>query len=63
MAATQSLPQLLTITETEDCLRVSNPTLYRLLADGELQSLKIRGRRLILRDSIDGYIERHRSKP
>jgi excisionase family DNA binding protein len=52
--------QLLTLPETTDWLRVSKSSVLRLVADGELESIKVGGRRLIFRDAIDRYIERHR---
>jgi excisionase family DNA binding protein len=47
---------LLTITETQDALRVSKATVLELVKSGELSSLKIRRRRLIVRETVEIYI-------
>lgn len=47
---------LLTIPEACNQLRVSKWSLYRLLNENKLKSLRIRGRRLIPRAELDNFI-------
>lgn len=53
------LSTYLSIEEVQQDLRVSRPTVYRLLDDGELLAIKQGRRRLILRESLQRY---HRRK-
>lgn len=46
------------VIEASNYLGVSRSQIYRLLADGTLDSLKIGARRLIRRDALDALIER-----
>jgi len=49
---------LLTAEQTCRVLNVSRPTLYRLLGDGALRSLRIRGRRMFRRNDIERFVAR-----
>jgi excisionase family DNA binding protein len=49
-------PVLLTITEACDCLRVSRHTIYRLLNERKLPSIRILSRRLIPLAAIEAFI-------
>jgi excisionase family DNA binding protein len=49
---------LLTAEQTCRVLNVSRPTLYRLLDDGALRSLRIRGRRMFRRNDIERFVAR-----
>ena len=54
---TADAPQLLTIEQAMMRLSVSRATVYRLLGDGTLSSVHVRGRsRRIPSDAIDAYI-------
>jgi excisionase family DNA binding protein len=44
------------ILEAAQALNLSRATLYRLLAEGRIASIKIGSRRLILRSSIDDLL-------
>jgi excisionase family DNA binding protein len=50
---------LLTVIETGERLRVSRRMVTNLLQAGELDSVRIGRRRLVLARSVDAYIERH----
>jgi excisionase family DNA binding protein len=50
---------LLTIVETGTRLRVSPRTVTSMIRAGELESVKVRRRRLVLARSVDDYIEAH----
>lgn len=47
---------LLTIAEASDCLRVSRHTMYRLLNERKLPSIRILSRRLIPLAAIEAFI-------
>lgn len=49
-------PMLLTITEAGDCLRVSRHTMYRLLNERKLPSVRILSRRFIPLAAIEAFI-------
>ena len=54
----QRLPdELLTLPETADRLRVSERTVARMIASGELPSLKVRRRRFVRSASIEGLMK------
>ena len=53
--------QLLTVQQACDRLAIGRTTLYRLVADDVIQSIKVRGGRRIGASSIDEYIERQGS--
>jgi len=50
------IPVLLTIQETQKCLRVSRDTLYRLFNSNELKSVRIKSRRLVRLEAIEEYL-------
>jgi len=50
------IPILLTIQETQKCLRVSRDTLYRLFNSNELKSVRIKSRRLVRLEAIEEYL-------
>lgn len=49
---------LLTAEQACRVLNVSRPTLYRLMADDTLRSLRVRGRRMFRRADIERFIAR-----
>lgn len=49
------------VVDAAQYLGVSRSQVYRLLADGSLDSLKIGTRRLIRRDALDALLERSAS--
>lgn len=49
-------PILLTISEASECLRVSRHTMYRLLNERKLPSVRILSRRLIPLTAIETFI-------
>ena len=51
-------PALASITETGEELRVGRSKVYELLNSGDLKSIKIGRRHLIIRASIGSYITR-----
>jgi excisionase family DNA binding protein len=61
MAASVNV-DLLTLTESAAALRISKPTLYRLMETGELATVKIRRRTFIERGELTRFIARHRTR-
>ena len=59
-SVTASGSPLMTINETADHLRVCRRMVFRLLP--ELESVKIGGKRLVFRTSVDAYIASKRQK-
>ena len=51
-------PILLTISEASDCLRVSRHTIYRLLNERKLASIRILKRRLVPLKALEDFIAR-----
>ena len=51
-------PILLTISEASDCLRVSRHTIYRLLNERKLASIRILKRRLVPLKAVEDFIAR-----
>ena len=49
---------MLTVEEAAQYLRVSRKTIYRLIATGELDCIRVRGAIRIPRQAIDSYISR-----
>ena len=49
--------ELLTVSETLDILRISKPTLFALIRDSRIPSLKITNRRFFRRSSITNWLE------
>jgi excisionase family DNA binding protein len=50
------LPLTLTVKETAEVLRVSERTVFKLLAAEELRSVQVRGSRRITRQAIADYL-------
>lgn len=50
---------MLTIDETAQRLNVSRQTIYRMLTDGELKGVKVRGATRIIEESIVDYMTAH----
>jgi excisionase family DNA binding protein len=48
---------LLTVTEACEVLSIKRTLLYAFLSSGELGSVKVRGRRLIPRKALDGFVD------
>lgn len=56
-SSTEAVKKVLSLPEACAYLGgISRPTLYRLLGDGSLGSLKIGTRRFILRESLDDFL-------
>lgn len=53
---------LYSVEEAAGMIGIGRTFMFRLLATGEIDSLKIGRRRKIPRDAIDGYIERLRAQ-
>lgn len=56
MPAAIAEPRLNSIPDTIDRLGVSRTTVYRLIASGELRSVKVRGRHLVSDAAIAEYV-------
>ena len=54
----QSPRPLCSITETCRILHVGRTTIYKLMKDGELETMLVGSRRLVFEDSIKSYQER-----
>ena len=54
--------ELLTVEQVADILKVGRTTVYELLASGDLVSITIRRRRLVLRSDLNAYIAHRRSE-
>ena len=52
----QSLPNLLTINEAADFLRISRWSLYQLIRNNELKALTIATRRFVASDDLAAFI-------
>lgn len=63
IAAEIGSPQLISIADTERMLDLSRASVQRLLREGVLTSLKVRGRRLIELASITTFITRQKERP
>lgn len=50
-------PELLTIAETCEALRITPPTLYRLFSNGSIPKTKIFNKTLVHAKDIDNFIE------
>lgn len=59
---TGELAPLLTITDAAEALRVSRATVYRLVAEGELPRIRVRGHSRIARADVIALIERRRTE-
>jgi excisionase family DNA binding protein len=56
--ASKPVPLVCSVDEAAELLGVGRTLVFRLIATGKIESLKIGSRRLIPRAAIDGYIER-----
>lgn len=48
----------LTVKEVAEILRVSQPTVLRMIDDGELRAIRVRNQWRIRRADLDGYLQR-----
>jgi len=51
-------PDLLTVKEVAEILRVSQPTVLRMIDDGELRAIRVRNQWRIRRSDLDDYLQR-----
>ena len=49
---------LLTVKEVAEILRVSQPTVLRMIDDGELRAIRVRTQWRIRRSDLDDYLQR-----
>ena len=49
---------LLTVKEVAEILRVSQPTVLRMIDDGELRAIRVRNQWRIRRSDLDEYLQR-----
>jgi excisionase family DNA binding protein len=54
-------PRLRTIPSAQEELGVGRSTLYRLIGEGEVETVKIGSRCLVVSASIDAYVDRLRA--
>jgi excisionase family DNA binding protein len=59
----QRVPELLTIDEAAESLRVTRRTIERLIARGELERVNVARTVRITRSSLDAYIAEHTTPP
>jgi len=57
---TQQYPNLLTISEAADQLRISRWTMYQLIRNQELKTLTIASRRFVASDDIEKFINQRK---
>ena len=62
-AAENAAAKLISIADTETMLDLSRASVQRLLREGVLTSLKVRGRRLVELASITAFITRQKERP
>ena len=53
---------LLTVKEVAEILRVSQPTVLRMIDDGELRAIRVRNQWRIRRTDLDDYLQRGGSR-
>lgn len=53
--------RLLSVADAAEATGLSRSSIYKLIDNGELDSLKIGSRRLVITDSIDRFIDRLRN--
>lgn len=53
---------LLTVKEVAEILRVSQPTVLRMIDDGELRAIRVRNQWRIRRSDLDDYLQQGGSK-
>jgi excisionase family DNA binding protein len=58
---TETEPRLLTVEETMSLLRISKPTLYRLVSTGQLIATRIGGRTLFDLKDLNDFVERSKA--
>lgn len=51
------MEKLLTIPEVAEILRLSKPSVYRLMASGQLKSVKVGGRTLFKESELERFID------
>ena len=56
------IPVTLTVRDAAKMLGVSAPLVYRLAADGRIPSIKLGGRVLLRRDTVEGLLDDHRDR-
>jgi len=56
------MDKLFTIAEVAALLRISKPSLYRLLSSGEIKSVKLGGRTLFKESEVERFINSLESK-
>jgi excisionase family DNA binding protein len=56
MAQNQARPQLLTVSEVAEMLRVSDMTVYRLIKAGELRALQIGKSYRLREEDVDAFL-------
>ena len=60
MANQQNYPNLLTIPETANQLRISRWTIYQLIRSGELKTITIASRRFVASDDLANFIKQRK---
>ena len=55
-AATVGAPLLITVEETSELLRLGRTRTYEFIRCGSIQSVKVGRRRLVVRSSLDGFV-------
>jgi excisionase family DNA binding protein len=50
--------ELLTVKEVAEILRVSQPTVLRMIDDGELRAIRVRNQWRIRRSDLDDFLQR-----
>jgi excisionase family DNA binding protein len=55
--------KFLTLTETANLLRISKPTIERMIAAGTIPSYKVGKRRLFDREELIEWVKSHRNGP
>lgn len=55
-------PAAFSIADAANHTGLSRATLYRLMADGQLDTLKIGTRRLVRRDALNKLLDQHENK-
>ena len=59
MAQETTEQRVMTVEEVGEVLRVGRNTMYGLIADGAIESMKIGRRRLITRTALDKFLADH----
>ena len=53
--------EFLTLKEAAELLKMSRPTIDRMIAKGEIPSYKVKGKRLFDRDELIAWVKSHRN--